>query len=188
MFMDTAMQFELTMRLLFGERAYHIASSHNNEVHRRQWLQKANREIERRVNRLDSTPRHKQMLMAELGEVGSHLKGAKNPSWDVVYALLRFSMRLLGSDYLRGARCHTPFYWQTPSQYDTSNILEGGDVMQLHSDGSNAIAIRRTIVEDLRQKGLNDFKISLVLNTTEYEVKQLRSATTTKWKRRKSSR
>ena len=115
------------------------------------------------------------MLMYELGEAESHLKRTKVPSWDVVYALFRLSMRLLGCDYLRGARCHTPFYWQTPAQYDTSTILNGGDVMQLHYDQTNAGTLRREIVETLKTKGVSDFMISLVLNTSEYEVKQLRS-------------
>jgi hypothetical protein len=36
--MDTAMEFELAMRLLFGEKAYHIASSASHPAHRREWL------------------------------------------------------------------------------------------------------------------------------------------------------
>jgi len=173
--MDTPMQFELTMRLLFGEKAYHIASSHGYPAHRRKWLQKTVRKLERIVNVVDTTPRHKEMLMRELDEVSSHLKLAKDPSWDLVYGLFRLSMRLLGFDYVRGAKCHTPFYYQTPAQYDTATILDGGDVMQLHYDRKNAVTLRRSIIEDLRKNGLDDFKISLVLNTTEYEVKQLRS-------------
>lgn len=175
MFQDTPMEFEITMRLLFGDRADHIASSHNHHGHRNSWLRKAIRKLLRLVNDLNTTPRHKQMLMNELGGATAHLKRAKAPSWDLVYALLRLSMRLLGCDYLRGARCHTPFYWQTPAQYDTSTILQGGDVMQLHYDRSNAVALRREVVETLRNKGVSDFVISLVLNTSEYEVKQLRS-------------
>ncbi len=175
MFMDTPMQFEITMRLLFGQRAYHIASSQNHHGHRNAWLQKTIRKLLRLVNDLDTTPRHKKMLMGELGEASAHLKRAKEPSWPVVYALLRLVMRLLGYDYLRGARCHTPFYWQTPEQYDTATILEGGDVMQLHYDRKNAVALRGEVVEILRKQGVTDFVISLVLNTSEYEVKQLRS-------------
>lgn len=47
--------------------------------------------------------------------------------------------------------------------------------MQSYHDKRDAISVRRTVIEDLKSKGFDDFKISLVLNTTEYEVKQLRS-------------
>jgi hypothetical protein len=157
MFMDAPMQFELTMRLLFGERAYHIASSHGHPAHRRGWLQKAVRKLQRIVNGLDTTPRHRQMLMSELGEVAGYLRAANDPSWELVYALFRICMRLLGSDYVRGARCHTPFYYQTPEQYDTSVILSGGDALQLHYDRRDAVSVRKSIVDELRKKGMDAF-------------------------------
>ncbi len=173
--MDAPMEFELTMRLLFGDRAYHIASSHTHPAHRREWLQKAVRKLLRIVNAIETTTPHKERLIGELDKVSAHLKGAKEPSWELVYALFRLAMRLLGLDYFRGVRCRTPFYYQTPAQYDTAVTLSGGDVMQLYYDQKNAVSIRRSIAKDLRKNGMDDFHISLVLNTTEYKVKQLRS-------------
>ncbi len=41
--------------------------------------------------------------------------------------------------------------------------------------GGRIDSLRRAIVEDLKNKGLDDFKISVVLHTSEYEVKNLRS-------------
>lgn len=174
--MDTAMQFELTMRLLFGEKAYHIAGSAGHPAHRREWLQRAVRRLLRLVNTLDTTPRHKQMLMVELEEISGLLKGANKPSWALVYHLLSLCMRLVGFDYTRGVKCHTPIYWRSHEQYYTAHILSGGDVMQDYNDKTDAISVRRSIVKDLKGKGLDDFKISLVLNTIEYEVNQLRSS------------
>ena len=173
--MDRGMQFEITMRLLFGEKAYQIAGIEANPKHRREWLQKAVRELLRLVNALDTTPRHKKMLMAELEAVSRALKGAAEPSWEVVYRLFRLCMRLFGFDYVAGARCHTPAYWQTPDQRHTERILDGDDPMRGYEEEKDAVSIRRDVVEELRKKGLDDFKISLVLNTSEYAIKQLRS-------------
>ena len=173
--MDTAMHFELTMRLLFGEKAYQIAGSEAHHAHRREWLRKAVRKLLRVVNTLDTTLRHKQALMAELDAIAPLLKGAKEPSWDLVYRMLSLSSKLLGFDYVRGEKCHTPVYFQTPGQYYTAHILNGGDAMQAYYDRKDAVSVKRLVVEDLKAKGFDHFKISLVLNTTEYEVKQLRS-------------
>lgn len=173
--MDTAMRFETTMRLLFGEKAYQIAGTEANPKHRREWLQKAVREMMRVVNTLDTTPRHKQLLMAELEAITELLKGTKEASWDLVYRLFRLSFRLLGFDYVQGTKCHTPVYYQTPNQYFTSQLLGGGDPMQDYYDKKNAISIRQSIIKNLKAQGLDDFKVSLVLNTTEHEVKKLRS-------------
>jgi hypothetical protein len=173
--MDTGMHFETTMRLLFGEKAYQIAGTEANPKHRREWLQRAVRELLCTINTLDTTPRHKQMLMTELEVIADLLKGAKEASWELVYRFLRLSSRLIGFDYVQGARCHTPVYYQSSNQYFTSQILDGGDPMQDYYDKKNAISVRQSIVKDLKAKGFDDFKISLVLNTTEYEVKKLRS-------------
>jgi hypothetical protein len=173
--MDTGMEFELTMRLLFGEKAYNIAGLASHPTHRREWLQKAVRKQMRAVNELDTTPRHKRMLMAELEAVSLLLKGAKDPCWEVIYRLFRLTMRLLGYDYFRGGRYYTPTYHQTPTQYYTAAIFDGGDTMQDFYDRKNAIALRQQVVESLKKQGLDNFKISLVLNTTEYEIKQLRA-------------
>ena len=169
------MQFENTMRLLFGEKAYQIAGTEANPKHRREWLQKAVRQLLRMVNSRDTTTRHKKMLMLELEAVSKSLKGSSNPSWDVVYRLFRLCMRLFGLDYMSGARCHTPAYWQSPDQRHTVRILEGEDPMLAYEEQKDAISIRQGVVKDLKKKRLDDFKISLVLNTSEHAVKKLRS-------------
>ena len=173
--MDRGMLFENTMRFLFGEKAYQIAGTEANPKHRREWLQKAVRELLRMVNSLDTTPRHKKMLMLELEAVSKTLKRSSDPSWDIVYRLFRLCMRLFGLDYIPGVRCHTPAYWQTSNQRHYALLMEGKDPMLWYEEEKDAISIQQGVVEDLRKKGLDDFKISLVLNVSEYAVKQLRS-------------
>lgn len=173
--MDTAMDFEITMRILFGKKADRIASCEANLTRRKAWLQKAIRKLTKTINDLDTTVRHKSMLMADAEAISSLLKGAKEPSWELVYRFFRLASRLLGYDFVHGARCHSLLYWQSPEQHHTTHLVNGGDVMQNYYDQKDAISIRRSVVEDLKAKGFDDFKISLVLNTTESEVKKLRS-------------
>jgi hypothetical protein len=169
------MDFEISMRLLFGEKAYHIADQHGSTKGRRAWLTKAIRMLMREVDALDTTVRHKKMLMGELEAVAALVKSESEPSWDLVYRFLRLASRLLGFDYVRGARCHTPTYWQSPGQNLNSVVFEGGDIMQNYYDKKNAIAVRRSVVQNLKSQGLDDYKIALVLNITEYQVKKLRA-------------
>ena len=47
--------------------------------------------------------------------------------------------------------------------------------MQDYYDKKNAIAIRRSVIQRLKSQGLDNYKIGLVLNITEYEVRKLSS-------------
>ena len=171
--MDRGMDFELTMRLLFGDKAYQIAGTEANPRHRREWLQKSVRELLRVTNALDATPRQKKVLMAALEEVSSESTASDHPSWNLVYRLLRLTLRLYGLGYA-GARCYSLAYWQTPDQRLTEELFEGG-YSRLQNERADAVSLRRQVVEDLSGKGIDDFRIALVLNTSEYAVKQLRS-------------
>jgi len=182
--MDTAYDFELTMRLLFGDKAYHIASSQDSPSQRRKWVQKSIRKLMLIVNDLDTTLRHKQMLMGELDVIAKLVKGANEPPWELVYRFLRLTSRLLGYDYV-GIKRYSLSYWQSLEQHYAALPSNGGGVMQKYSDQKDAISIRRSVVENLKSKGFDDFKISLVLNTTEYEVKQLCSNSALQWTRHK---
>ena len=174
--MTVAMNFERTMRLLFGEKAYHIADEHGSVQGRRTWLTKALQLLTQEVDKLDTTIRHQQMLMGELEAIAVLVKTEREASWSLVYRLFRLASRLMGFDYVHGSKCHTAIYWQTPAQNLNSVVFEGGDIMQDYYDKQNAIAVRRSLVANLKSQGLSDFRISLVLNITEYQVKKLRSA------------
>ena len=111
------MDFELTMRLFLGEKAYHIAGQERHDKSRREWLQKAAKKILKRVDGLESTTRHEKMLMSEAEHLVESLKGKKQNPWFIVYRLFRLCGRLLGFDFVKGAIVHTPIYHQTASQY-----------------------------------------------------------------------
>ncbi len=168
------MKFEMTMRLFFGNKAYHIAGQERTAKYRAEWLAKIGKVLLKHIDEIDTTPRHKQMLMAEAESFQKEARLAKADPWNLVYVLVRLCGRFLGYDSMRGAKVHTPTYHQDCEQYYTVAMRQGGDTMQDYYDKKDAISTRRSVVELLKTQGLDDFKIALVLNTSEYEVKKLR--------------
>ena len=174
--MSRHMEFELTFRLLFGDRAKYIEGQSLNPKSRANWLRKSIDRIEHEVVALETTERHKQMLLGEVEAAREGVTSNADSSWPMVYSLLRLVSRLLGYDFARGAKCHTATYWQSVGQNLNSVVFQGGDIMQDYYDKKNAIAIRRQVVAHLKAQGLSDYRIALVLNTSEYEVKKLKAA------------
>jgi hypothetical protein len=172
--MSRHMEFELTIRLLFGDRAKYIEGQQLNPKSRASWLRKSFDRIESEFAALDTTERHKQMLMGDLQAARDSVTAKQDFAWPLVYSLLRIICRLLGYDFVRGAKCHTATYWQSVPQNLNSVVFQGGDSMQNYYDKENAIAIRREVVAHLKAQGLSSYRIALVLNTSEYEVKKLR--------------
>ena len=68
------MSFEVTMRLFFGDKAAHIASSFSHSATRRQWLRKTNKKIDKQIENVDSTERHRSMM----DSYGSGLEAIRN--------------------------------------------------------------------------------------------------------------
>lgn len=172
--MDRGMDFERTMSLLFGDKAYQIAGTEANPKHRREWLRKTIRELLRVTNALDATPRQKAALMSALEAISKELKATEHPSWDLVYRLVCLTLRLYGFSYA-GARCYSLAYWQTPKQRHTEELFARGAATQLDTEHADAVSLRSKVVEELSGKNVDDFKIALVLNTSEHAVKQLRA-------------
>jgi len=150
------MDFELTIRMFFGDRAYGIAGTEGSPKYRSQWLRRAIQQLVKVVETVDTTERHRRMILGELAAIAEGFKPSDTPQWSVVYALVRLVGRLLGYHYVRGARCHSLVYWQTTGQHLNTAVFEGGDVMQDYYDQKNAIAVRRQVVESLRAQGLNE--------------------------------
>ena len=64
--MSRHMEFELTFRLLFGDRAKYIEGQSLSPKSRTTWLRKSIDRIEHEVVAMDTTERHKQMLLGEV--------------------------------------------------------------------------------------------------------------------------
>jgi hypothetical protein len=170
--MDTEMIFEHVMGLYFGEKAYQIAGQANTPKYRREWLMKVIRVIMKTIDAIDTTPRHKRVMMSDVEAIKDAIGKCDEPSWALVYRLIALVGRLLGF-FARGCQCHSPTYFQTPDQYFTTDLLTGGDGSKVYEDKKDAVSVRKDLIKFLKEKGLSDFKVALVLNTTEYEVKKL---------------
>ena len=173
---DTTMLFESTMVLFFGDKAYQTAGQASTPKYRSQWIKRVLKFVMKAADRIETTPRHKQLLMANAEKVYEAVGNAdQHPSWELVYVLLALIGRLLGVSYNRGAILHTVSYWQSDSQRFTSAVFDGVKAEDdYRSEKQDAVSIRKHIVESFTQQGISDFKVAVIQNTTEYEVKQLR--------------
>src|SRR6266571_3284386 len=95
-FPDSSMVFELTMRLFFGDQAYHIADQAGTPKYRRQWIKRALRLIMKRTDKIETTTRHKQILMEVIEAINTAVGVNDRPSWCLVYCLLALIGRFLG--------------------------------------------------------------------------------------------
>ncbi|MGD0060923.1 MAG: hypothetical protein ABSD58_16025 [Verrucomicrobiia bacterium] len=169
--------FELAMRLFFGDKAYHLEESCMAPTRRNQWLRKVFKRITKDFHGLDSAPEHRDALLREanyLTECRLPKLWGEAPTWGLVYSLLRVIAYLLGYQLLQGRKFCTPTWSQDSGQYYTSKALRGKGWYEFLPDQRSAIARSAEIVDKLKGEGLDDFQISLVLNTTDYEVKKLK--------------
>ncbi len=167
------MLFERTMQSLLGEKASHIAGQVHTESIRKKWYGEALKKIIKNVQAIESSTKH-QELLSHYSE--GALKSLSNrPYNEGVFSLylLRLISALLGYMGTRPYRIATPAYFQEPSQHYTEVIVTGGDVMQDYYDEKDILTIKRDLIKQLKDSGLNDFKISMVLNISEYQVKKL---------------
>lgn len=172
--MNPGLTFEYTMRLFLGDKADHIAGQETNLKYRRRWIKKALNRIEREVRQIQTTPRHQRLMLSNLEKVRDELGRSDQPSWLLVDRLLALLGRLLGIDFLSGSHLHNISYWQTPEQHFTSDLFQGGDPVDDASFPESMNDIRRETIFWLKEKGLSDFRVGLVLGMSEYGVQKLR--------------
>jgi len=163
------------MGLFLGKRAYQCAGEEANEKARNKRLNSVAKLILKRVDAVDSTTRLKRKLLIGAEDFFEATKGRNISTKNLLYTLLWFCGSLLGfeSNGRINAITHSIFYWQNKNQYITSNIIEGKDVMQEYKDKKYIFNIRKKIVKNLKAEGLTYYKIALIFNMTEYQVKKM---------------
>src|SRR3989338_9108521 len=87
-YFDDSMEFELAMRQFFGDKAYQIAglAGFGDNLSVKKWLLKAIKQIFKDVNKLDTTSRHKEMMIGDIERLEKEVKKWKNP-WSIIYRL-----------------------------------------------------------------------------------------------------
>lgn len=166
------MDFEMMLLQYFGDKAWHTASSAYFKQSRNKWFKKLEAKILRDIDSLETSERHKSLLMRVTEQFFKSIKG-NEPSWDSIFSALMLISRLLGYDYCKGAKLHTPNYYQDEAQFYTQVIFEGGDPLQDYYDQKDIISQRAEVAKKLKQEGLSVFRISQILNTTEYKIRKL---------------
>jgi hypothetical protein len=168
---EDSMNFEYTMMLLFGENAYQIVTFAKNEKYVKEWLKKAIAKMKKDINSLDTTERHKEILIYELTRIDKEL--TKGNVWEIIYSLFNFSIRLLGYDYHRAQRLLTPSYSQTVQQRFWSGLQEGEDWKKHAEQRKSFIRKRAELIKKLKEENYTTFEISQIFNTTDYHVKKI---------------
>ena len=147
------LHFEMTIRSFLGNDADHIANQAFDDTSRKRWYAKALKKVIVLINDLDTTTRHKEQMMlwaeSALNAVTKEFEEQK-----FLLYLFRFSGSLLGFSGIKGTVLHTPIYSQSHGQYYTEDIFSRGDVMQDYYDKENIIAAKRSVVLELKAKGV----------------------------------
>jgi len=171
MAINNEMLFERTMQSLFGDKAFHIAGQVHTESTRKKWYKKAIIKIIKDIQEIETNTRHKEIL-------AHYSEGALNAlaikpfnEYVLTLNLLRLISAFLGYAGTRSYKVVSPAYFQTPAQQYTQLIMEGGDT---DLTNENTISAKIRLIKQLKEEGLSYFKISLILNISEYEVKKLR--------------
>jgi cobalamin biosynthesis Mg chelatase CobN len=173
------MDFEHCIRQFLGDEAYHIADSANNDIEARKWLRKCVKVMRKRVDVLDTTTRHKKMLMREINEINERLKQANAlENKEMVISLFWLVSRLFGFDVISGRVINEPFYFQNYQNYIREKIAwdKNKNFWQtIEEEKKNTISVRKALYKQLKSDGLSDNQIAQIFNTTEYQLKKLKN-------------
>jgi hypothetical protein len=170
----TAMLFEHTLRLFFGDEAAHTTEKAHSPSSRRYWLRKVCRLVLTRIDGLNTTPRLKESLLSTVEYASEEIHADDQPTWRLVFRLFALSGKLLGYRTHKGALLDLVPAWENEAQSVTEKMLRGGRRSRRDDDNKGATVVRRQIVRVLKRQGLSDSKIAEALRTSRYEVQQLR--------------
>ena len=173
--MNISLYYEHVMGLFLGEKAYQCAGEEGNEKARNERLNKVAKVMLKRIDKIDTTNGHKEKLLFGAEKFFKATKGKDISAKNLLYNLLWLCGGLLGfeSNGRINAITHTLVYWQDKNQQMTSNILKGNDDSQEYEDKKYIFNTRIKIIKKLKEEGLTYYKIALIFNTTEYQIKKI---------------
>lgn len=166
--------FETTARAFLGDKAQYIAGQAHSEKNRRECYRKIFKVILRKLHEVETSTSHQEELISWSEKALEIVSKRNHNEIELNFYLLRLIAALIGFMGLRPYNVATLAYFQSPSQNITQISFDGGDIMQDYCDKENAVAIRRKLIKQLKGEGLSDYRISMVFNISEYQVKKLR--------------
>lgn len=168
--------FEKAVRLILGDKAYHIADSSLNMSSIKKLLQEALNKIRERIDEIITMDeRLIEMLFLDLDRLKWDIKSIdKTPKASLIANFLSIIGRLLGYDWMDGRTYRTPVYFRTKSEeFADYRNRKGSSYRKFREEENNLVLERHKITKELKAKGLTTNQIARVLNITEYAVNQL---------------
>lgn len=168
--------FELAVRLILGDKAYHIADDSLNSSSIKKLLREALDKMRKRVDEIITMDeRLREMIFRDLDRLEGDITSIDKTSKAFLIAnFLSIIGRLLGYDWMDGKTYRTPVYFRTKSEefadYKNANI---SSYKEMREEENDLALERHRIVKDLKSKGLAENQIARVLNITEYATNQI---------------
>lgn len=108
---DIVMLFDKTMVLFFGDKAYQTAGQATTPKYRSQWIKRVLKWVMKTVDKIETAPRQKQLLMANVESAYKSVGNTdQHPSWELTYYLLALTAGYRGSVITEG-----PSHTQCPT-------------------------------------------------------------------------
>ena len=165
------MSFERIIKMFLGKKAHQIVCIANNPKERNKIFRMAIKTIHKKINSLETTPRHKQIIMNTLINCEDSFNNQNE--FDAICDLFALVANLMGitGDGYKGYSCFTPIYVQNEDQYFTEKVIfKEEDEYRVNE--RNIITQRVELIKQLKNDGFNTYKISQILNQSEYEIKK----------------
>lgn len=167
---EYSMQFEIAVRHFLGEDAYHIADLAGNPKLVKKYFKRVGQKIIKDVAKIDTNPRHKSLLLHHAEKLLEQIEN-EHEGFPLILNFFGLVSCLLGYDFLDGKPFYNVLFWQNNQQYfDTFFKMQKGKASEYLEQKDNLWKERNNIISELKNKGYDNFQLSIIFNTTEYDI------------------
>jgi hypothetical protein len=183
--MEYNLDLENCVRQFLGDKAYGTAGRFGNSKQIKKYLLKCLDVCSQEVLTLDTTARHKEMLLNNINKVKESIQIVEFVNEEdikLVLNLFWLISRLFGFDWVSGQIRNKAFYYQDYGAYFHDLVKEKAFKDEKFSQydfreniKKNIITKQREIYNQLKKGKFSDQEIAQVFNTTEYHIKKLKN-------------
>lgn len=171
------MEFEFLICQALGLKiGSHTAGQATNILNAKKLLRELIRRLRQRADQIDADQRLKELLHMLFQSLEEQMKNLKHRDEfaNLFVTAMRTITYLLGYDYLEGVIYRNPVYVQSLGQLIRTE-KQRRDPVEEWKRRENLLRVRANVVNALKKDGYKDPEIAFVLQTTDYEVKKLRT-------------
>ncbi|MBU1118610.1 hypothetical protein KKH43_01870 [Patescibacteria group bacterium] len=165
------MLFERIMEQFFGARTRGIATSRENNREVKKRFKEAIRKLIKHANTIETNIDYKEKILSQLESLEKKA-GKEYLSQETILRLLSLCGLLFGYDEFDG-KIHTNVYYCQRSGKEYTGFSGLDLLRKMESNENNIIAYRKKLVKSLKEEKLSNYKISVILNTSEKEIGKL---------------